>query len=147
MSFVRMTLAAAAALLALYAPTPAHADGTKALRCAFAKQRATVKRIDALLACERKALLAHTPVDQACTAAAEARFEEDFRKAEMRGGCVPEGDVAVLARIGDQCEQRIFLPLQGSCTEAGAQCGSGAPPCCTGLVCIGDIGSTPVCAF
>ncbi|MBY0276057.1 hypothetical protein K2Z84_11985 [Candidatus Binatia bacterium] len=148
-SFVRAASALAvvvALLLAASAPQ-AHAAGRKALRCAFAKQRAVVHEIEAVLECRRAALRAGASVDPACIAAASAKLEEDFARAEMRGGCVPEGDLPVLQATADLCAQRIGEPLQGSCTEAGDECGGGSPPCCTGLRCIGRLGATPMCAF
>ena len=146
MSVARIVVSVAAGLL-LFAPPapPAHAESTRALRCAFAKQRAMVRKISALLECEREALRTGTTVDPACTADAADKFASDFARAEARGGCVPAGDAAALEPVADECGADIFLQLQGSCTEAGQECGGGAPPCCTGLVCRGRIGSTPTC--
>lgn len=148
-SFVRVvsTLAVVVALLLAASAPPAHAAGRKALRCAFAKQRAVVHEVEAVLECRRTALRTGTSVDPACIAAASAKLEEDFTRAEMRGGCVPEGDLPLLQESAELCARRIGEPLQGSCTEAGDECGGGAPPCCTGLRCIGRLGATPVCTF
>jgi hypothetical protein len=148
MSLARIvvSLAAGVLLLAPSAP-PAHAGG-KALRCAFAKQRAVVRKIESVLECQREALRTGASVDPACTAAATAKLVESFTRAEMRGGCVPEGDVAGFQVVADQCSTRIGVPLQGTCTEAGEECGGGAAPCCTGLVCMGSTrGGPPVCGF
>lgn len=146
MSVARIVVSVAAGLLLLASSVPsAHADGSPALRCAFAKQRALVRKIAALLECEREALRDGAAVDPQCTSAAAAKLANDFAKAEARGGCVPEGDAAALEPVADQCSQRIFVPLQGTCTEAGEVCGGGAAPCCTGLVCRGRLGELPTC--
>lgn len=126
---------------------PAHAGGRKALRCAFAKQRAVVHKIEAVLECERAALRTGASVDPSCLAAASAKLQADFERAELRGGCVPEGDVALFQEVAELCSERIVEPLQGACTDAGAECGGDAPPCCTGLVCRGTTRSAPVCTF
>ena len=104
-----------------------------------------MRKVAALLDCERDALRDGATVDPACTSAASAKLASDFAKAEARGGCIPEGDATWLEPIADQCSERIFVFLQGSCTEAGQECGGGSPPCCTGLVCRGRIGSIPTC--
>jgi hypothetical protein len=148
MSLARIvvSLAAGVLLLAPSAP-PAHAGG-KALRCAFAKQRAVVRKIEAVLECQREALRIGASVDPACVAAADANLTAAFERAEMRGGCRPEGDAPVFQAVADLCSTRIVTPLQGTCTEQGEECGSGAPPCCTGLVCKGSVrGGPPVCSF
>lgn len=146
MSLARTMVSVAAGLLLLASFAPSsHADGTHALRCAFAKQRALVRKIAALLECERDALRTGTTIDPACTADAAAKLASDFAKAEARGGCVPEGDAAALEPIADQCSTRIGVPLQGTCTEAGEECGGGNAPCCTGLVCRGRLGELPTC--
>jgi hypothetical protein len=146
MSIARIVVSVAAGLLLLASSAPpARADGTPALRCAFAKQRALVRKIASLLDCQREALRAGTAVDPQCIDAAARKLASDFAKAEARGGCVPEGDAASLEPLADQCSQRIFVPLQGTCTEAGEECGGGAAPCCTGLVCRGRLGELPTC--
>ena len=119
-------VAVAAALLVAPAARPAHAGLSKGLKCAFAKQRVAVKKIDALLACERKARTAQTPVDPACTAAATARFETAFQRIEMRGGCEPSGDTVPVEQVADRCAEQLGLQLQGVCTMAGAPCGGNA---------------------
>jgi hypothetical protein len=146
MSLARFAFAVAVALtlLVAHAPQPAHAT-SKALKCAFDKQRVAVKRASAILACQRTALLRQTTVDQSCIAAAVERYKDAFGKIEMRGGCQPAGDGAIIGEIADRCAAQVLLPLQGSCTDMGMQCGGGAPPCCTGLVCRGVIGQTPTC--
>jgi hypothetical protein len=146
MSLARIIVSLAAGVLLLVSSAPpAHAAGAKALRCAFAKQRAVVRKIEALLDCEREALRTGASVDPACTAAADANLDAAFLRAETRGGCNPAGDAPVFQEIADQCSERIVVPLQGSCTEAGEECGGGAPPCCTGLRCIGRLGATAMC--
>ena len=147
MTFVRIASVAAIAASVLLAggPAPASAGMTKALTCAFAKQRAAVKKTEALLACERQALRAQTAVDPACTAAAAARFAEVFAKIELRGGCMPAGDAPVIESVADLCSERLAEQLQGACTLQGDACGGPAPPCCTGLVCKGTIGQPPSC--
>jgi hypothetical protein len=118
---------------------------TKALRCAFAKQRATVRYVDALLACDRSALTTQTPIDPACTLAATEHFDNAFQKAEMRGGCAITGDGPGIIQGVGRFVQQIEVQLQGSCSEAGDVCGGGAPPCCAGLVCSGPLGQDPTC--
>lgn len=146
MSLVRTVVLLAAGVLLLVSSVPeAHAQSASALRCAFAKQRAVVRKINSLLECEREALRTGTTIDPACRADAAAKFASDFAKAEARGGCVPEGDATALEPLADQCSERIGVPLQGTCTEAGEDCGGGAAPCCTGLVCRGRIGSPATC--
>ena len=146
MSLVRTVVVLAAGVLLLVPSVPeAHAQSPASLRCAFAKQRALVRKIANLLECERDALRTGTTIDPACTADAAAKLASDFAKAEARGGCVPEGDVTFLEPVADQCSQRIGVPLQGTCTEAGDECGGGAAPCCTGLVCRGRLGEVPTC--
>lgn len=134
----------AAMLLVTSIPGSVHA-ASPALNCAFAKQKAAVKKTAALLSCDRKALAAQTPIDPACVAAADARFASSFQKIEARGGCAPAGDVAVIEFFVDRCAEELEFELQGVCTEVGAPCGQEAPPCCTGVVCSGRIGQTPTC--
>jgi hypothetical protein len=138
-------VAVAVTLLVAPAPQPAHAGLTKGLKCAFAKQRVALKTTGALLTCERKALTAQTPVDPTCIAVAIGRFEEAFRKIEMKGGCEPAGDADAIELIVDRCAQQLGQQLQGTCSASGEACGGGAPPCCTGLVCSGVIGQPPTC--
>jgi hypothetical protein len=147
MSLARFATAVAVAvtLLVVHAPAPAQAS-PKSLKCAFDKQRIAVKRASAILACHREALRRQSTVDQACITAAIDRFKDLFDKIEMRGGCKPAGDGLIVGEIADRCAAQILLPLQGSCTEMGAVCGGGAPPCCTGLVCRGSVGGgSPTC--
>lgn len=149
MKIVRIAFACAVATLlvaAIAAPRPAHAGQSKALKCAFAKQRAAVKKIEALLDCEREALRQGVPVDPQCTAAAHDSFDARILKIEMRGGCQPAGDGPQVEFVADQCSERLAHQLQGQCGDPGEQCGGPAPPCCTGLVCRGVIGQPPVCS-
>lgn len=118
---------------------------TRALRCAFAKQRATVRYVDALLACDRSALMTQTPIDPDCTLTATEHFDRAFQKAEMRGGCAIEGDGPGIIQGVGRFVQQIEVQLQGSCSGAGDVCGGGAAPCCTGLVCSGALGQDPTC--
>jgi hypothetical protein len=147
MSLARFASVAAVAvtLLVVHAPHPAHAT-SRALKCAFDKQRVAVKRASAILACHREALRRETTVDPSCIAAAIERYTQLYAKIEIKGGCDPAGDGLVIGEIADHCAMQILQPLQGSCSDVGADCGGGAPPCCTGLVCQGAIGHTPVCA-
>lgn len=146
MSFIRFASAVAVAvtLLVAHAPAPAHAT-PKNLKCAFDKQRIAVKRTSAILACHRTALQRERPVDQGCIVAAIDRFKDLFDRIESKGGCSPAGDGLVIGEIADRCATQILTPLQGSCSDVGMECGGGAPPCCTGLVCKGSIGQTPFC--
>jgi hypothetical protein len=146
MSLARFASAVAIALtlLVVHAPEPAHAL-PKSLKCAFDKQRVAVKRTSAILACHRTALLRGAPVDQSCIVAAVNRHKAVIERIEMRGGCQPAGDGAIIGEIADRCATQILLPLQGSCTDMGLECGGGAPPCCTGLVCRGAIGQALTC--
>lgn len=146
MSLARFASAIAIALtlLVAQAPEPAHAT-PKALKCAFAKQRIAVKRASAILACHREALRQGSTVDQACITAAIDRFKDLFDKIELRGGCQPAGDGLIIGEIADRCATQILLPLQGSCSDVGAACAGGAPPCCSGLVCRGRVGGSATC--
>ena len=145
MSISRFAFVVSMAALLLAAPgaEPAHAT-SKALNCAFVKQRAAVKKESSLLACQRKALVSQTPIDPACVAAATAKLEDTFRKIEARGGCQPEGDIGIVTRVVDRCSQQLEQFLQGACTPTGGLCVEGAPPCCSGL-CSGAIGQQAAC--
>jgi hypothetical protein len=140
-------VAVAAALLTASSTIPAHAAATAELTCAFAKQRAALREAKALLSCDRKALATQTAVDPNCTDAAVAGLQQAFQIIEAKGGCVPSGDVDVVARDVDRCAQDIDQQLGGTCQASGATCGGSNPPCCTGLVCIGFGGQTPTCGL
>src|SRR5438445_8932651 len=85
-------VAVATMLLVASAPSRAHAGLSPGLRCAFDKQKISVKVTGMLLACQREALLNLTGVDPACTAAAIAKLEAAFQKVEAKGGCVAIDD-------------------------------------------------------
>jgi len=139
---------AAAALLTASDAIPAHAALSSGLKCAFAKQRAALRELNALLSCDRKALETQTAVDPKCTDAAVAGLQHAFEAIEATGGCVPSGDVDVVGRDVDRCTQDIDQQLQGTCQASGAICGGSNPPCCTGLVCIViGLGETPTCGL
>jgi hypothetical protein len=140
-------VAVAAALLTASNAIPAHAALSPELTCAFAKQRAALREVNALLSCDRKALATQTAVDPKCTDAAVAGLQQAFQIIEAKGGCVPSGDVDLVGRNADRCAQDIDQQLGGTCQASGATCGGSNPPCCTGLVCIGVGGDTPTCGL
>ena len=137
----------AAALLTASDAIPAHAALSSGLKCAFAKQRAARREVNALLSCDLKALETQRAVDPKCTDAAVAGLQHAFQIIEAKGGCVPSGDVDVVARNVDRCAQDIDQQLGGACQASGAICGGSNPPCCTDLVCIGFGGETPTCGL
>jgi hypothetical protein len=147
MSLSRFTAvcAIAAALLVTTGPSPARAGLSPGLRCAFDKQKITLKVTGMMLACQREALLKLTAVDPACTDAATARLETAFLKIEARGGCVAIGDGPSTAFAADRYAQEIASALSGTCLPAGSICGGGPAPCCAGLLCRGVFGQEPVC--
>ena len=140
-------VAIAAMLLTASAPVPARAGLSQELQCAFAKQRAALREANALLSCDRKALQTQTAADPKCTDPAVAGLQHAFQIIEAKGGCVPSGDVDVVARNVDRCAQDLDQQLGGTCQASGAICGGSNPPCCTGLVCIGFGGQLPTCGL
>jgi len=141
---ILLTAAAVAVLAASGAP--AHAAVGANVRCAVAKRKAAIKRLNAGEACLDKPPGNGTPPpDAACVAAADQRFQRDFARIEAKGGCIPENDEPVVKRDVDQCETSLVRLLSGVCEPAGEAC-SGEVPCCAGLVCVvSDIGQTGVC--
>jgi hypothetical protein len=150
MSLARIALlfAATAVALTLFVgpgAQPAHAGLNRALKCSFHKQRTALRRAEAVLECQREALRMNAPIDPACVDAAENRFHAVFEKIEKQGGCAIEGDSPIVEEIVDRFTRLLQIQLQGSCTDLGEACNAGAAPCCTGLVCRGQIGQTPAC--
>src|SRR5690606_22105612 len=80
--FASFAAATAVALTMVVTSTvrPADAGLTKALKCSFDKQRAAVRRAEALLDCRREALRANALIDAACVDRAMERFDAIFQK-------------------------------------------------------------------
>lgn len=142
--FASLFTIAALLLFASPAVRPADAGQTKALKCAFAKQRAAVKVADSLLDCDRVALTTGSPISPACEDAAVARLRDRFSKIELKGGCTPNGDVGFVEQVVGRAVELLERQLQGACSLPGEQCTATNPPCCSGL-CRAVIGQPGFC--
>jgi hypothetical protein len=118
-----------------------------AFKCAAAKQKAALRRLNAINACMRRpAQLGGQTQNPNCIDKAKARFEREYATIEARGGCLPTtGDQPIVAGIADECALKLTIALPGSCQAAGDACGGSNPPCCDGLVCKAVIGQSPRC--
>lgn len=145
--FASFAAATAVALTVVVTSTvrPADAGLTKALKCSFDKQRAAVRRAEALLDCRREALRANALIDAACVDRAMERFDAIFQKIEARGGCAIEGDAPLVEEMVERFTRQLETQLQGSCAVQGDSCGGAAAPCCTGLVCRAIVGQPAFC--
>jgi len=101
-SLVLLTIA-----LVAMAHLPAASGATPAERCAVAKLRAAANKNAAKLGCHRRALAEGRDVDQACLAAAEAKFSDRFSRIEARGGCATVSDTALVEGAVDACVDRL----------------------------------------
>src|SRR5262249_25709382 len=119
------------ALVVMVART-GHARPTPQAKCAAAKNKAATKKIEAKLACHRKATLAGLDVDPTCLTAAETKFDLATTKAEAAGGCAVTGDGdAIEAACDDAVAAIVALTrvtttttLPPTCTDFGGSCGS-----------------------
>jgi hypothetical protein len=116
-----------------------------AVRCAFAKMRAALKKATALNVCLREALASNTAPDPACLDAVDARFHATFEKLDARGGCVLTGDANRIGRLVNQFSIDLVRGLDGTCLPAGSSCGGVLTPCCAGLSCEAEIGEDATC--
>lgn len=100
--------------------------------CASSKIRAAGKKARAKFKCEAKAVQTSTNVDAECLAKAETKYDDAFAKAEWKGGCLFDGDSAMVEDSVDgfveemvalQTTIIIIVPLP-SCSELGAACGT-----------------------
>jgi len=83
-----LAIATGVALLA----SPAAAQPTKdSLKCAAAKLKDSGKDAAAKLGCYQKAWTKGDPIDPACLAGAQIKFEAAWQKSETKGGCATEG--------------------------------------------------------
>jgi hypothetical protein len=140
---VAAAIGASAAIVAL--AVPAQAVATPSVRCAVAKRKASITRLRAIDACLSKPPGNGTPpADPACVAAADQRFQRTFARIEAKGGCMPEGDEPVAARVVDQCESSLLRLLSGICQPTGSAC-SVDVPCCNLVCVISDVDQTGVC--
>jgi hypothetical protein len=125
--------------------TQSHAVVPPNVRCAVAKRKASIKRLQAIEACLDKAPGSGTPpADPACVAAADQHFQLAFARIEAKGGCVPEGDEPTVKRSVDQCETGLVRLLSGVCQPSGSPC-SVDIPCCNLFCVVSEIGQTGVC--
>jgi hypothetical protein len=85
----------------------ASAAATPAQRCAVAKNMAASKKIAGALRCHRRAYVAAAPVDPACLAAMEARYDRAIARAEFAGGCQRTDDRAAIDGAVESCVSEI----------------------------------------
>jgi len=97
---VRSLITAVVALPLLCAAT-ARGAGTPAAQCAAAKQKAATKAAKAKTKCHSKALLLALPTDPLCLQKADVKLQQDFAKADAKGGCALTGDVASVGTLVD----------------------------------------------
>jgi hypothetical protein len=124
-------------------PTPVGPMDKAERTCASAKLKAAGKKLLGRLKCHGKAILQNTNVDSECLTKVEGKFSTAFNKAELKGGCMFDGDAPqVEATIDDVVDNLVTLettvvivePLP-ACTTLGAPCGS----CDTGGYCIDHV--------
>src|SRR5262245_330693 len=113
--------------LAAVTPLPA-AAGVK--ECAIAKLKASTVKTQQKLKCYLAAVKHSAPVDPACLAKAEQKFDTAFAKAQAKGPCNSQSATNVEAQI-NVCVNRIVdvssqcLGPQLICTNPGE--------CCSGI--------------
>src|SRR5262249_34329460 len=88
-------------------PAGAGAGLSPAQRCSIAKDKAAAKKIASKLKCREKAVTLGAPVDPACVAIAESKFDAAIAKAEAFGGCATNGDGATIESAVDSCVDSI----------------------------------------
>ena len=116
--------------LAVLAVEPAGALEKAESICASSKLKAAGKKMLKKLKCEAKAIKTMTSVDPECLMKAEEKFGGAFAKAELKGGCISDGDTAqVEAAVDGVVDQMVLLQETGSgplpaCTGLGSSCGT-----------------------
>ena len=126
----------------------AQATGTP-IKCAVAKQKATVKKAAAKLTCYTKAVEKAGPVDPTCLLRADQAFENAFTNAETAGGCAVIGDAGGQEAAADAFVAAVTArDTTAECTQNGQPCGTscggaGAGKCTRH--CTGDPNSPFIC--
>ena len=107
-----------------------------AVRCAAAKLKAAALQHAARIHCRQRAILAGQLVDAGCIAAAEAKLESAFARAESNGGCTTTGGAAAIGAVVEGCVDDLAAALPPvpptttttttslACSTATGTCGS-----------------------
>jgi hypothetical protein len=115
---------------------PAGAAPTPEQKCAVAKLKAEVKKLDAKAKCHAKAIASGAVADSTCLTAAEDKFSSTIGKVENKGGCAVTGDAANIESTVDLCVDNLI----GSATATFAGCTAYAGACgsCGDGICVND---------
>jgi hypothetical protein len=83
--------------------------------CSSAKYKEAGKKAYGKLGCHRKAAQKGVPVDPACLAKAETKYNAGFAKAEAKGDCVTTGDAAAIEAKVDAFIDDVLAELSLPC--------------------------------
>lgn len=128
------------ACLFLFVAAPVHAASPTST-CAAAKHKAAAKRMSDKVKCHGVALKKGTVVDPECLAKADAKFEDAFSKAQLKGGCSTADDADDIGAMIDGTLASLITAVPGealSCPDANPGNCSGCLTCGRGRDCVAE---------